>query len=121
LSQRQEIQAGAFVSDTQTLVQNAAPQATVSPVQVTHSSDSPGGDASIVACCVQSATQSAAAWIVSAGQFGKQLSTAADVAPQPGSTGTELAAPKMQSLPISDAASGPVKVFPAPLMYSRLA
>jgi hypothetical protein len=64
---RQSMHAWELESLMQTSVQNAAPQATVSPVQATHSSLSPGGAASAVAVCTQFATQAEAVSIVSWG------------------------------------------------------
>jgi len=57
LSHRHWMQAGALVSETHCVVQNAAPQATVSPVHDMHPVERP------VASCVHPATQSASALI----------------------------------------------------------
>ena len=83
LSQRQAMQAGAVLSARHGEVQNAAPHATVAPVQATQSSDSVLPVISSIVPFVQASTHVASASMVSWGQLGKHAMTAGSSAPQP--------------------------------------
>jgi hypothetical protein len=115
LTHRHSMQMGASVSLTHWVVQNAAPHATVSPVQAMHSVESP------VASCVHIATQDASASIVAGPQLGKQDITSNASGPQPGSTGSEVVVPKTQSPPMAEAASEPAYMTPSWSVYVRSA